>query len=492
MRSLRDASNFVAKTVARRPWQNARDRDAVDPSVFRVSGNCLPWCILYDQQTGGLNMTNPLLTRLFTLFLCLFGLSFSTAAQRTIEGHWEGTLIREGAKLPVSFDIAKDGDGLRVSFNSLTQRAIGIPVRNVSYKAPALHMELVGDTTTIVFDGELNADTITGQFRENDGKGTFALRRVAPKPPSFREEEVSFRNKDVTLAGTLFLPLTGGPHPAVVFLHGAGPEGRYASRFLAEQLANRGIAALIYDKRGVGKSTGDWKGSDFNDLASDAIAGIELLKQRNEIKAKKIGIYGHSQGGMICPLVASRSKDVSFIVSGAGSAVPVYESEINSVTNQLKANGISGAELAEATEFIKLWVNVMRTGEGWPEFDKAIEKVRDRKWYPMLHMPPKDNWIWAFHKRIYDYNSADYWATVGVPALIIYGERDLYVPVAQSILNIDRALNKAANRDYTILVLPRASHAFTVEPEPGQPFEWPHLSSGFPDLLTAWINQRVK
>jgi len=110
----------------------------------------------------------------------------------------------------------------------------------------------------------------------------------------------------------------------------------------------------------------------------------------------------------------------------------------------------------------------------------------------MLHVPPKDHWMWAFHKRIYDYNSANYWAQVTVPVLVIYGERDLYVPLAQTFFNVDRALSKAKNHDYTILVLPRASHSFIIEPEAGQPFEWWHVAPGFPDLLTAWINQRMK
>jgi pimeloyl-ACP methyl ester carboxylesterase len=426
-------------------------------------------------------------------FALLLGLVVSSsAAQKSIEGHWEGVMVREGAELTVSFDFTNQGTELTASFNSPTQRAMGIPLRNVSCTAPKVHFELVGDATTIIFDGELNADVIAGQFREGEAKGTFSIRRVAAKPPTFKQEEISFRNGDVTLSGTLLLPLTEAPHPAVVFLHGAGAEGRYGARFLAEYFTRYGIAALIYDKRGVGKSTGDWKRSDFSDLAADAIAGIHFLQQRHEINPKQIGLYGHSQGGMIAPLTASRSKDVAFIISGAGSAVPVYESEINSITNQVRAQGISGNELVEATEFIKLWVNLMRTGQGWEQFDRAIEKARRTKWFPMLHVPPKDNWIWAFHKRIYDYNAADYWAQVSVPVLVIYGERDLYVPIAPSILNIDRALAKAKNGDYTILVLPRASHAFNIEPEAGQPFEWWHMASGFPSLLTAWINQRMK
>lgn len=432
------------------------------------------------------------LSLVVTLALLLGFAVPSLGAQKSIEGHWEGIMVREGAELTVSFDFTNEATGLKASFNSTTQRALGIPLRNASYTAPKIHFELVGDATTIIFDGELTANAIAGQFREGGAKGTFSLRRVEAKPPSFKQEEVSFRNADVALSGTLLLPLTNEPYPAVVFLHGAGAEGRFGARFLAEHFTRYGIAALIYDKRGVGKSTGDWKASDFNDLAEDAIAGIRFLQQRKEINSRKIGIYGHSQGGSIAPLVASQSKDVAFVISGAGGGVPMYEAEVNSITNQVRAQGISGNELAEATVFIKMLVNVLRTGQGREQFDAATEKARNTKWYPMLHVPPKDNWFWSYYRRIADYNATDFWAKVNVPVLLIYGERDIYVPVAQSISNIDRALSKAGNNDYTIIMLPRASHAFNIEPEAGQPFEWGHLASGFPNLLTAWINQRMK
>jgi len=416
----------------------------------------------------------------------------SSAAQRSIEGHWEGVMVREGAELPVSFDFTNGATGLTASFNSPTQKAMGIPLRNVSYRTPKVHFELVGDATTNVFDGELTVDTIAGQFREGDAIGTFSIKRVAAKPPTFKQEEVSFRNGDVTLSGTLLLPLTEVPHPAVVFLHGSGSEGRYAARFLAEYFTRHGIAALIYDKRGVGKSTGDWKRSDFSDLAGDAIAGIHFLQQRKEINPRKIGIYGHSQGGSIAPLVAARSSDVAFVISAAGGGVPMYEAEINSLTNQVRAKGITGADLEQATEFIKTLISVERTGEGRPQLDTAIEKARGTKWFPMIGVPAKDNYFWSFYRQIADYNPAVYWEKASVPVLIIQAERDIYVPVASSVANIDRSLRKAGNKDYTILILPRALHTFNINPEPGQPFEWWHVAPGFPDLLTAWVNQRMK
>jgi len=427
------------------------------------------------------------------LLFTIIATSFSLAkAQESAAGFWEGTMIREGAVLPVSFDIKEDSSVIAASFNSPTQRAIGIPLQKVKFAFPKLHFELVGDSTTIVFDGVLSGDKISGKFSEGAAEGVFTLKRSRAPTPTFTEKEVSFKNKAVTLSGTLLVPTSNELHPAVVFLHGSGSEGRYAERFLAEYLTRCGIAALIYDKRGVGKSTGDWKHSDFNDLADDAIAGINFLRERDDINSTKIGIYGHSQGGMIAPLVASKSKNVAFVISGAGSAVTVYESEINSLVNQLRRQDIQGKDLDEATVFVKMYVEALRSGENRKQFEAAAMKAQNKKWYPMLQVPARDDWQWAFFKSIYNYNAADYWTMVSVPTLVIYGERDLYVPVAQSVAAINRALNRAGNNDYTILVLPRASHAFNLEPEIGKPFEWQRLAPGFPDLLTAWITLRVK
>lgn len=437
-------------------------------------------------------MARSLVRETASALFCVMGLALAVFSQEPIKGRWQGEMVREGARLPVTFDFAVETAGLTARFNSPTQRAIGVPLRNVRFAVPKIHFELVGDSTTIVFDGELSKDSISGQFVENEAKGTFALQRATVEKPAFREKEVTFANAGTTLAGTILRPLTRGPHPAVLFLHGSGPEARYSSRFLAEYLATRGIAALIYDKRGVGKSSGDWKVSDFSDLASDAIAGINLLKTFKNIDPKKIGIYGHSQGGMIAPLVASRSKDVAFVLSGAGSAVPLHESEVNSLTNQIRAQGIAGDELSDATRFIGLLVEQLRTGNDRVQFEAESARVRKTKWYPMLQVPPKEHWFWPFYKRIADYNSANYWEKVTVPALVIYGERDVLVAVDNSVQNIDRALNKAGNRDYTILLLPRASHSFNIESEPGRPFEWQRLSPGFPDLIAAWVGQRVK
>lgn len=428
---------------------------------------------------------------LFVIFWLALSAFMQGAAPDPAIGHWQGVMVREGASLPVSFDVERSGAALAVRFNSPTQRALGIPIRVVRVEGGQVHFELVGDATTFVFDGRIEGRALNGTFTEGPARGTFALTRTAPAPLPYREEQVRFRDGDTILAGSLLIPDGAGRAPAVLFLHGSGSENRNASRFLADYLARHGIAALIYDKRGVGESTGDWHEAGFETLADDGAAGLDFLAGRREIDPARLGIYGHSQGGMIAPLLASRSKRVSFVIGGAGSAVPLHQAEVNSIVNQIRAQGIEGEELAAARRFIARLVAILRTGEDWPGFEAETARVKSERWYPMLHVPAKDNWFWAYYRRIADYDSSLYWRKVKVPSLLIYGERDNLVPLGETIANADRALNAAGNQDYTILMLPRADHAFNIRPDAGRPFEWAHLAPGLPELLVAWIRQRT-
>src|SRR5262249_48103074 len=158
--------------------------------------------------------------------------------------------------------------------------------------------------TAIIFEGKLEGDTISGKFSGLGKTAEFKLRRQGKaKPKFYREEEVTFKNGEVTLSGTLFVPLRKTKSfPAVVFAHGGAPEARTINKDWALRFVRRGIAALIYDKRGVGESTGDWRTANLDDLADDALAGVRLLKTRKEINPRQIAVAGHSQGGTIAPL----------------------------------------------------------------------------------------------------------------------------------------------------------------------------------------------
>jgi pimeloyl-ACP methyl ester carboxylesterase len=409
------------------------------------------------------------------------------ADSKALEGHWLGTMTREGAELAVSFDFKKSSKGFEGYYNCASQRALGIPLDRVELAGPGVRFVLDGG---IAFEGKLSGDRLDGGFKEGDAKGTFSLTRGAAEPPPYKSEEVEIRSGKVVLSGTLFLPAAGGRHPAVVFNHGSGPEGRFASRFYADHLARRGIAALIYDKRGGGASTGDWRRSDFADLADDAIAAVHFLQGRPEVAADRVGIYGHSQGGTISPLIASRSKDVAFVIAAAAVGGPVYEQDQYRVRNNLLGEGFSEKETAEALAFYGSWLTAARTGEGLDRVPAAAAKARGAKWFDYVEPPPPDHWVWDWYRKAGNYDSIPYWEKIQVPVLLVYGERDQNTPVAPSVRGIEKALRKADNKDYTVLILPRAAHNLTVRPDPGQPFEWWRIAPGYPDLLAGWIALR--
>src|SRR5262249_14421298 len=157
----------------------------------------------------------------------------------------------------------------------------------------------------------------------------------------------SFENGDVTLAGSLLLPLTPGPHPAVIFVHGSGPSSRNDYRLWANYFAANGFATLIFDKRGVGESTGNWAAAGFDELAGDALAEIEQLKTRADIQPQKIGLCGMSQAGWIMPLAASRSADVAFIISLSGAGVTPEEQGAYMVEHRVRAEKFTDAEVTQ-------------------------------------------------------------------------------------------------------------------------------------------------
>ncbi len=423
-----------------------------------------------------------------TMILLSLFLSPVIAQQpRSLDGTWGGLMIREGAGLEVSFSFVGKPPGFKGAFSAPSLRAIGIPLSNITQEQRTIRFDLTGDAGTTMFVGELREDTLEGTFKGFEGEGTFSLKRVDETALPYRIEEVGFANGPVNLSGTLLLPNQPGRHPAVIFLHGSGPEGRYGSLYLADHLARLGVAGLIYDKRGVGESTGDWRGSGFSDLAKDAAAGVAFLKTRPEIDPEAIGSYGHSQGGFISPLLADVSPDVKFLVVGAAHGGVAYQQDLFRTRNSLKKSSFSADEQAAAEKFYQRFVDVARTGEGKDEFWKEVEQVRASEWFPWLEIPPADHWVWDFYKLIGNFDPSPLWEKVRIPVLLIYGEKDQVVPVHESIVRITSALEKAGNHRYGVLILPRAGHDFTIQTEPGEPFQWRRVAPGFADQVAGWI-----
>jgi len=404
-----------------------------------------------------------------------------------IAGHWEGVLEREAARLPVSFDFSVLAQGVNGTFTSLTQRTMEYPLDTVTVDGNSVHFALGGGS--LVFDGRIVGDSISGELSDEGAIGTFALRRTQPAPLPYDRHDVTFRNGDVTLSGSLFTPRMPGQHPAVIFLHGSGPETRWGTaRFYADGLARSGVAALIYDKRGAGASTGDWRRAAFEDLADDAIAAIRLLEQRADIDPKRVGLFGHSQGGLIAPLAAARAPGaVAFLVAAATYPDSVWQQDVYRVERSIRRQPFSDAEVGRAMDVYRVFLDVARGVKPWEELETASALVRDEDWYTWLGIPPRDNWLWPYYRATGNFVALTSWETVRVPVLLVYGERDQLVPVGESIQMIEGALDSAGNTSYTTILLPRAAHNLTVMPEPGESFGWWRVAPGFPELLTAWV-----
>ncbi len=467
------------------------------------------------------------LTAPFASFTAVAPTGSQTASQTRsavsgIDGHWEGVMDRNGSKMAVRFDFKTENGKTSLRFSSDLWMVMDWPMGEVKYAPPKLHFDFGGDSgDTTAFDGELDGDTITGGFAGSEGKGTFLLRRVVPVSLPYKKEDVSFHNGAVTLSGTLLIPRTPGTHPAIVLVHGSLAETRWGTiMFFADRFARRGIAALVYDKRGTGDSTGDWKTATYQELSDDALAGVHLLEQRKDIRPNQIGAFGHSEGGALVAVMASRSKKVAYIISADGTTGPSYKQDLFRVRKIVEANGLTKDEVTKAMDFYNMWLQVARTGNGRDQLDAAIPKVANEKWFDLVAPPPKDHWAWTEYRKRADFDSLPYWAKVKVPVLLLYGELEEKVPATESIEQIDETLRAAGNLDYTELLIPGAQHNLTVHPKPAPPYacpmhpqitqavpgvcpickmaleptqssEWWHVAPGLTDLLIGWVLQRV-
>lgn len=345
-----------------------------------------------------------------------------------------------------------------------------------------------------------------------DGKGEVSgvvLKRpgrpdqTAKRAGLYREEKVVFRNGDVTLAGTLLIPSTLGPHPAMVFLHGSGPQDRNGHlsliRLTADHFARHGIATLIYDKRGVGASTGNWAQASFDDMAGDALAGLRFLHGRGDIRPGQIGFWGSSQAGWVMAKAASMSKEIAFIisVSAGGSGFTVAQQELYNVETEMRANGFSQTEIDEVLTTRRLLFEFVRTGEAG-KYGAAIQKARQNaKIKDWLTPPPeqidrkkREHWFLSLD---INFDPAPLWERYEGPVLQIFGELDASTPVRQVVPIIARALAGRKNTDFAIKVFPKAHHII-LEAETGSDSELERLKRyvpGYFDLMTTWLLARV-
>jgi dienelactone hydrolase len=318
--------------------------------------------------------------------------------------------------------------------------------------------------------------------------------RTARRSDVERIEDVQFRNGDVRLAGSLYLPSSGEKVPAVILVHGSGPLDRDYMLPHARFLVRRGMAVLGYDKRGVGESTGDWRTASFPDLAGDVIAAYEYLKSRPDIDPERIGLLGFSQAGWIMPIAATMAPGIAFVVSVSGAGVSVAETTIDQARNEMTAGGMKPDVVAEVVRLMELQYHFARTGGGWDEYAAAREKLASRFGRAPPSFPgTRDDPHWDYIRLVYFHDPGPTLRQLRVPTLAIFGGLDNNIVAEKNRAAWEAALRTAGNQDHTLRVLPRANHIM-LEANVGSNAEMPSLQRFVPEYaatVTGWLASRL-
>jgi len=469
----------------------------------------------------------PNLIALALIFILAHGAEAQTqtpnasAAGQNLGGTWEGALDVGAMKLRLALKVTKAADGEFVAkLDSLDQGANDMQVDAIILKDGAVHFEM--KRLQVVFEGTLDKENseIAGQFKQGGATYPLTLKRVAkpttlnrpqePKPPfPYDEEEVSYENKrdGVKLAGTLTLPRGKASSPSVILITGSGPQNRNEELLghkpflvLADYLTRRGVAVLRVDDRGVGGSTGAVPNSTSENFAADALAGIEFLKGHRGIDAKRIGLIGHSEGGLIAPLVASQSDDVAFIVLLAGPGLPGEDILLAQAALILKASGADPEALAKQRATQEMMFAVLKrekdndTAEKKmrEEFDKQTAGLsEDEKAQAKQTLEAQIKMVLSpWFRYFLTYDPRPTLAKVKCPVLALNGENDLQVPGAENLREIEATLKAAGNKDVTVMRLPKLNHLFQTS-ETGLPAEYVKIEETFAPVALKTIGDWV-
>ena len=440
------------------------------------------------------------------LILVVSNLAFAQSAGFDLAGTWAGSLELPGSELGMVFHVSQDENGVwQGTLDVPAQGAFGIPVSQVTV-----------EDGTVVFDVSLIAGVYSGSFnlvtQAIDGiwaqsgmqiplvleksveVSAGPARPQEPQPPyPYREIEVRYPNEvdGIELAGTLTLPEGDGPFPVALLISGSGPQDRNEEIMghkpflvLADYLTRRGVAVLRFDDRGVGESGGDFASATTLDFTRDVLAGVEYLKTRPEIDPNRIGLIGHSEGGLIAPLAASQSSDVAFIVLMAAPGTTGEEITMQQVELLLKASNVPDSVIAQQLEMQAAIFDIVRDVQ---DVEQTVEELKSILLAPYATLSEEEKaalgdvetqvmleisqLLSPWYQFFMTYDPQPTLRQVTCPVLAINGSKDVQVPADPNLKLIEQALKEAGNENVTIVELPDLNHLFQTA-QTGLPDEY--------------------
>lgn len=452
----------------------------------------------------------------------LFIFSFSFLFSQEITGDWHGKLDVNGIPLRVVFHISKVENTYLSTMDSPDQNAFGIPITSTEFSENK--MTIISKEMSAIYTATFLENKFEGVFDQMNNKMPLILTRETlektvinrpqePKPKfNYISEEVKFTNTvdGVSLAGTLTLPKGKGPFPVAILISGSGPQdrneeilGHKSFLVIADYLTNNGIAILRYDDRGSFESTGDFASATSHDFARDVEAAVAFLKTRKNIHPKKIGLIGHSEGGLIAPIVASRPEnEIAFLISLAGPGISGKEIILMQQELISRAEGMSEEEIAENTLWSTKVFHFMEQNLNSTSFDSDLKQMiiktneelnielPDGKTADELAQIQFNAISGPWMKYFLFYNPAEAWKKVTCPILALNGEKDLQVPVNENLNAIKESTE--ANKNVTIVPLANLNHLFQTS-ETGSPSEYGKIEETFSEdvlkMMSEWISK---
>jgi pimeloyl-ACP methyl ester carboxylesterase len=463
--------------------------------------------------------------RVLVAWIALLAPMVAHADVPTLEGAWQGSL-QGMMRLVIHIDRSPSG-GLTGKMDSPDQGAMGLPIDTLIASGDSLRftMRRIGGEYV---SRRVTEDSLAGMWRQGGMALPLGLKRGGtvslPKRPqeparplAYDTVAVTFPNRrapEVTIAGTLTLPKGKGPFPVALLISGSGPEDRDEAVFghrpflvLADHLTRHGIAVLRVDDRGVGGSAGKFSTATSEDFASDALAGVEFLKTRKEIDRRSIGLIGHSEGGLIAPMVATRTRDVAFLVLMAGPGIPGDSTLILQSAAMRRSMGVAPAATdAEAVHVRRMYARV-QAGDSLGATAEAREVVRMQ----IAGLPEgqraaigdPDSAAAGAIRRLYTpwmrfflgYDPRPTLQRVKVPVLAINGEKDVQVLPKENLAALATAFRAGGLADATVKELPGLNHLFqrcTACTLAEYPLLEETIAPAALDEMTQWIQAHTK
>ena len=470
------------------------------------------------------------------LAVCLIG----QLKAQDITGSWVGLITVGGIKLHVVFNIKKTSDtSYSSTFDSPDQKAFGITCSSTYVKKDSLFIGIA-----IIKGGYKGVlagrDSISGVLSQGPGKLPLSLKKISdaekvslsadkirpqtPKQPyGYHSEEVEYDNADKSLhyGATFTRPDGDGKYPAVIIISGSGTQDRNGTMMghqpywvLADYLTKNGIAVLRVDDRGAGKSS---LGTDINqktsvDFSYDVEASLNYLETRPDIDKKHLGLIGHSEGGMIAPMVASRRKDVAFIVLWGGPGVSGAQILTEQSGLGLKEKGMDSVSVAAYKKLHFSILSLFATSATQADLDRQIppvveawKKDQTQKTLNDLNVP---NATMGDIEKVYNgmyssgwlrffisYDPATALSKVKCPVLAVTGGKDTQVDATENLGRIKEVLTKSGNRDFEVKTIPGVNHLFQTA-NTGDISEYEQITETMSpvamNIICSWIKLHVK